>query len=75
MSLERKVMRMRKYTLQFEDDVRGKPKSIDFDGEDPHQAFWILCREDESRRALLYEGEQLLGVIRRTSDDCWELSG
>ena len=64
---------MRTYVLRFEQDGLGEARAVEFDGEDAHQAFAILGKEPQQRRATLWDGEKLLGVLSRTGQDSWML--
>lgn len=64
---------IRTFSLKFEDDGLGQPKRVDFDGEDPAAAFDIMSREHCRRRAKLYEGKKLIGTLKRTDVDGWEI--
>jgi hypothetical protein len=64
---------MRTFTLRFEDDGLGEPKTVQFDSDDAHEAFSILSRELSRRRVSLYDGENRLGTIRRTAEDGWQI--
>ena len=64
---------MSTYTLQFESDDRGEPKTIEFQGEDPHAAFAILEHEASYRHVTVWEGDKCLGSVTRTRKGLWEL--
>lgn len=66
-------MATRTFILHIDQDDLGEPRRIEFDGEDPHLAFGILEREGVGRSASLYEGTRLLGQLKRTGRDFWEL--
>lgn len=67
-------MRTRTFTLHIDQDGLGEPKRIEFDGDDPHLAFGIMEREGPGRAARLFEGEKLLGKLKRVGQTYWELS-
>ena len=62
---------MATYRIHFADDGIGEAKVLEFDGEDPHDAFVLLKHETGRRRATVWEGEKKLGTLERTSDDLW----
>lgn len=64
---------MRTFSLRYENDGKGEPKSVEFHGEDPHEAFAILSRERVHRRVSLWEGEKRLGTLTRSRKNFWEL--
>lgn len=62
------------YTLRFEADGRGEPKAIEFEGDDPHQAFSILEHEASQRHVTIWQDEKCLGTLTRTRKGLWELA-
>ena len=64
---------MRTFTLRFEDDGKGEPKSIEFEGVDPLSAFAILQSEMTERRVALWEGDVRLGSLMRDRNNVWSL--
>ena len=64
---------MRTFTLRFEDDGKGEPKLVEFEGADPLSVFSILQNEQFDRRVALWEGEVRLGSLMRDSNNVWSL--
>lgn len=64
---------MRTFTIHFEASAAGEARSIEFNGEDAHQAFAILARERAQCRATVWEGARCLGSVLRTGKDSWEI--
>ena len=64
---------MPRFTLQFERDGQPEPRIIEFEGEDPHEAFSILQREQAVRPAALLQAGKLLGRITRKQADSWTI--
>ncbi len=66
-------MVMPTYSLRFEDDGQGEPKTIRFDGADPHEAFRLLQDEAPAREVSIWEGDKKLAVVRRGGQGVWAL--
>ncbi|MXP28862.1 hypothetical protein GRI58_08510 [Porphyrobacter algicida] len=64
---------MRTFTIRFEDDGKGEPKSVEFEGVDPLSVFSILQGEKFDRRVGLWEGNVRLGSLMRDSNNVWSL--
>lgn len=64
---------MPRFTLKFERDDHSAPRTIEFEGEDPHEAFTILQREQADRQAALWQDGKLLGKITRKQADSWTI--
>lgn len=67
------MQRRRTFILKIEPDDVGEQRRIEFDGDDPHLAFGIMEREGAGRAATLWEGEKLLGKLKRVGQTFWEL--
>ena len=64
---------MPRFTLQLEHDGNSDSRTIEFEGEDPHEAFTILQQEPAARRAVLLQDGKLLGTITRKQADSWTI--
>jgi hypothetical protein len=67
-------MQRRTFILKIDHDEVGEARRIEFDGDDPHLAFGIMEREGAGRSATLWEGERMLGKLKRVGQTFWELS-
>ena len=68
------MQQRRTFILKIDQDELGEPRRIEFDGDDPHLAFGIMEREGAGRAATLWEGERMLGKLKRVGQTFWELS-
>lgn len=66
---------MGRYILRIDRGEKAQPKTIEFEGADPHQAFALLGRERGVSSASLWQDGACLGTLRRKGEDFWELSG
>ncbi len=66
---------MGRYILRIDRDAKGQPKTIEFEGADPHEAFALLGRERGVSSASLWQDGACLGTLRRQGENFWELSG
>ena len=67
-------MERRTFMLTIDQDQLGEARRIEFDGDDPHLAFGIMEREGAGRAATLWEGDQMLGKLKRTANNVWQLT-
>jgi len=63
---------MRTFRLSFDDDGKGLPKVIEFEGTGPDLVFPLLAKEQVRRRAILWEDDVRVGTLRRNHHDFWE---
>jgi len=68
------MQQRRTFILKIDQDEVSEPRRIEFDGHDPHLAFGIMEREGAGKSATLWEGERMLGKIRRVGQSYWELN-
>lgn len=64
---------MRTFRLQFRANGAHDDNIVEFEGDDPHEAFTLIGEKHQGERVHLYEGDRLLSVITRISDDRWEI--
>lgn len=64
---------MRTFTLRFDDDGRGQPKVVEFDGETPQSVFSILEGEQFGRLVEMWEGPVKLGTLLRGRNKVWSV--
>jgi hypothetical protein len=68
------MQQRRTFILKIDHDEVGEQRRIEFDGDDPHLAFGIMEREGAGRSATLWEGERMLGKLKRVGQTFWELN-
>ena len=56
---------LRKFVLKVPTASGEKPRIVEFESATGEEAFSILDDEDAGQRIALYEGRELLAVIRR----------
>ena len=65
---------MRSFALILAADGADDSKKIEFEAHDPLPVFSILAREAAGRTAILWEGKNRLGTLRRTRTGGWRLT-
>jgi len=64
---------MRMYTLLFKRGREQEPRRVDFQAEDPADAFTIARREGGDTQTELWEGTKRLGRLTPMKGELWQI--
>ncbi|MXP41938.1 hypothetical protein GRI75_09835 [Altererythrobacter soli] len=64
---------MRTFTMLMKRGRGQQPQRLDFDAEDPADAFSIARREGGDEPVELWEGSRRLGRLTRMQDELWRI--